>query len=404
MRILISGAGIAGLTVAYWLREYGFTPTIVERAPTLPIGGYKIDIRGAALQVIRRMGIYETVAAAATDMQRGVLVDKKGKTINEMSGDDFGQRVGEDLEIIRGTLCQILMDQVRNVEIIFDDSIQKISQSSESIQVEFKNNKQRAFDLLIGADGLHSNVRQQVFGDESHFARDLGLYLCVFTVPNFLNLDRTEMQYTEFGKMVAIWSSRGDTNAKACFAFTAPPASIDPRNRAQQQQLVQTTFQGMGWIGPELLEMMPNAPDFYFDSATQICMNHWSQNRVTLVGDAAYCASPMSGQGSSLALIGSYVLAGELALTSGDYRSAFNHFEQEMAPFVHVNQALGIRAAKLMRSHEKKTLFMMIHEQILRIAPGRLIKFYINRASRRINHAANAIVLKTYSPPPKKLD
>lgn len=397
MRVLISGAGIAGLTVAYWLREYGFTPTIVERAPTLLTGGYKIDVRGTALQVLRRMGIYEAVAAAATDMQLGVLVDKEGKTLSEMSGDAFGQRVGEDLEIIRGTLCQILMDQIPNVEIIFDDSIQKISQSSESVYVEFKKNKPRTFDLVIGADGLHSNVRQQVFGNESHFARDLGLYLCVFNVPNFLNLDRVEMQYTELGKMVAIWSSKGDSNAKACFAFTSS-VSVDPRARDQQQQLVRTTFQEMKWIVPQLLETMLSAPDFYFDSTTQICMDHWFQDRVVLLGDAAYCASPMSGQGSSLALIGSYVLAGELAQASGNYRTAFTHFEQEMTPFVKLNQALGIRAAKLMRSNEKRTLFMMIHEQIMRIAPGRLIEYYINRATRRINHAANAITLKDYFP------
>src|SRR5262249_48927233 len=176
MRVLISGAGIAGLTVAYWLRRYGFNPTIVERAPSLPTGGYKIDVRGTALQVLRRMGIHDAVAAASTDMQGALLVDKDGKAIKEMSGDAFGHRVSEDVEIVRGTLCRILMDHISGAEFIFDDSIQAISQSSDRVQVKFTKNSPREFDLVIGADGLHSNVRGLVFGDESRFVRGLGLY------------------------------------------------------------------------------------------------------------------------------------------------------------------------------------------------------------------------------------
>jgi 2-polyprenyl-6-methoxyphenol hydroxylase-like FAD-dependent oxidoreductase len=204
MRVLISGAGIAGLTVAYWLRLYGFSSTIVERAPSLLTGGYKIDVRGTALQVLRRMRIHDAVVAASTDMQGALLVDRDGKVINKMSGDAFGHRVGEDVEIVRGTLCQILMDNVSEAEFIFGDSIQAISQYSDRVQVEFTKNSPREFDLVIGADGLHSNVRGIVFGDESRFVRELGLYLCVYTVSNYLNLDRLEMQYSELGRVAAI--------------------------------------------------------------------------------------------------------------------------------------------------------------------------------------------------------
>jgi 2-polyprenyl-6-methoxyphenol hydroxylase-like FAD-dependent oxidoreductase len=189
-------------------------------------GGYKIDVRGTALQVLRRMGIHDAVIAASTDMQGALLVDKDGKVVNKMSGDEFGHRVGEDLEIVRGTLCQILMDRISDAEFIFGDSIQAISQSSDRVRIEFTKNSPREFDLAIGADGLHSNVRRIVFGDESGFVRDLGLYLCVYTVPNYLNLDRLEMQYSELGRVAAIWSSRGDANAKACFGFAAPSVHI----------------------------------------------------------------------------------------------------------------------------------------------------------------------------------
>jgi 2-polyprenyl-6-methoxyphenol hydroxylase-like FAD-dependent oxidoreductase len=396
MRILISGAGIAGLTVAYWLRRYGFTPTIVERAPSLLTGGYKIDVRGTALQVLRRMGIQDAVVAASTDMQGALLVDKDGNVINKMSGDAFGHRVGSDVEIVRGTLCRILMDHILDAEFIFGDSIQAISQSSGSVQVEFTTNGSREFDLVIGADGLHSNVRAIVFGEESRFLRELGLYLCVYTVPNYLTLDRLEMQYSELGRVAAIWSSHGDADAKACFGFIAP-VRVDLRDRAQQQQVLASVYRGIGWEVPSLLKLMAGAPDYYFDTAAQIRMAHWSQGRIVLVGDAGYCASPMSGQGTSLALIGAYVLAGELAAAASDHQAAFRQYEKEMQPFVVLNQSLGIKSANLMRSKEKRNVFTWLLEQMMRIAPGRAVKFFINRSTRRIHRAANAIALKDYS-------
>jgi 2-polyprenyl-6-methoxyphenol hydroxylase-like FAD-dependent oxidoreductase len=192
--------------------------------------------------------------------------------------------------------------------------------------------------------------------------------------------------------VAAIWSSRGDANAKACFGFVSPSV-IDLRNRAQQQQALTTVYQGIGWEVPKLLGMMPDAPDYYFDAAAQISMDRWSQGRVVLAGDAGYCASPMSGQGSSLALIGAYVLAGELAAASGAYQTAFQQYEKEMRPFVALNQALGMKAANLMRSKEKTNVMTWLLEQIMRIAP----RFFINRSTQRIHQAANAITLKDYS-------
>jgi 2-polyprenyl-6-methoxyphenol hydroxylase-like FAD-dependent oxidoreductase len=396
MRVLISGAGVAGLTAAFWLRHYGFAPTIVERSPALLTGGYKIDVRGTALQVLKRMEIHDVVVAAGTAMQGALLVDKDGKVINAMSGDAFGHRTGEDVEIIRGTLCQILMDHISDAEFIFGDSIQSISQSGDGVRVEFSRNSARQFDFVIGADGLHSNVRALVFGEETRFVHELGLYLCVYTVPNYLHLDRLEVQYSELGRVAAIWSSRGDANAKACFGFAAPSVHIDLRDKAQQQQVLKTVYDGIGWEVPRLLELMPGAPDLYFDAAAQIHMAQWSRGRVALAGDAGYCASPMSGQGTSLALIGAYVLVGELAAASGAYQTAFQRYEKEMRPFVALNQELAVKSAQLMQRKEKAVSTWLL-EQIMRLAPGRMIEFFIDRSTRRIQHAANAITLKDYA-------
>jgi 2-polyprenyl-6-methoxyphenol hydroxylase-like FAD-dependent oxidoreductase len=244
MRILTSGAGPAGLAAAYWLKRYGFSSTTVERAPSLLVGGYKIDVRGAAPQVLKQMGVHDAVIAAHTDMQGAVLVDKEGNVVNRMTGDDFGHRVSGDVEIVRGTLCQILRDHLGDAELLFDDTIQGITQSPEGTTVQFAKNGVCEFDLVIGADGLHSNVRRIVFGEESRFLRDLGLYLCVYSVPNYLKLDRTEIQYSELGRVAAIWSSRGDENVKACFGFAAPSLRNDLRDRVQQQQALRAVYEG----------------------------------------------------------------------------------------------------------------------------------------------------------------
>jgi 2-polyprenyl-6-methoxyphenol hydroxylase-like FAD-dependent oxidoreductase len=396
VKVLISGAGPAGLTIAYWLKRYGYAPTIVERSPSLQVGGYKIDVRGSALQVLKLTGVHDAVVAANTDMQGAMMVDKDGKVVNQMSGDDFGHRVGGDIEIVRGTLCEILRDHLGEVELLFGDTVQAITQSSGSAQVQFTKNGTREFDCVIGADGLHSNVRRIVFGEESRFLRDLGLYLCVYSVPNYLKLDRMEVQYSELGRIAAIWSSRGDAKAKACFGFVSH-APINLRDRAEQEQSLKKVYQGIGWEVPRLLEMMPEATDWYFDAAAQIEMPRWSQGRVALVGDAAYCASPMSGQGTSIAIIGAHVLAGELAAAAGEHARAFAEFESAMRPFIEANQALGLKSAKLMRAGERKSLSGRLLNALMRIMPGRMTEWIINRSTERIRQAANSIRLKDYS-------
>ena len=200
---------------------------------------------------------------------------------------------------------------------------------------------------MLGADGLHSNVRQLVFGDESQFLRDLGMYLCVYSVPNYLQLDRTEMQYSEVGRVAAIWATRDDPNAKACFGFAEADRQIDLHDRGQQEDALRSVYAGIGWEVPRLLELMPEATDWYFDVAAQVDLAEFARGRVALVGDAGYCASPMSGQGSSLALIGAYVLAGELAAASGDHRGRVRRVRPGDAPVHHHEPAARHRVGEV---------------------------------------------------------
>jgi 2-polyprenyl-6-methoxyphenol hydroxylase-like FAD-dependent oxidoreductase len=387
MDILISGAGVAGLTTAYWLRRYGYTPTIIERAGALVTGGYKIDVRGTALDVLHRMNAHDAVEAASTRLRGAQLVDREGRVIREMSGDDFGHRVGADLEIVRGDLCQVLREQAGDVEIRFGDRIDALDQTADGVNVNFHSGERSRFDLVIGADGLHSNVRRLVFGDAAQFLRDLGMYLCVYSVPNYLQLDRMEVQFSEVGRIAAIWSTRA-SDAKACFGFSARGRQIPMRDRAQQQAAVRAVYADLGWEVPRLLDLMSVATDWYFDIAAQVNLPQWSRGRVTLVGDAAYYASPMSGQGSSLALIGAYVLAGELAAATGDAAVAFAAYQREMQDFVTANQQLGIQAASFMTQELETTPAEL---------SGAEIESVIESSTNRIAVASNSITLRNYS-------
>ena len=393
--VLISGASIAGPTLAYWLRQYGFTPTVVERAPALREGGYKVDIRGSATGVLERMGLLGEVQRASTDMRGTSFVNRANKPIATMSADFFMGRTGDDAEIMRGDLARIIYAATQpDVEYLFGDSISALEQHDQGVDVTFAHGTPRRFDLVVGADGLHSNVRALAFGDEQRFARYLGSHIAIFTIPNYLDLDRWELFYSVPGKMVNIYSTRQSPEAKALFAFTTPPLSYSRQDTAQQKQILADAFRGVQWQVPRLLEYMREAPDFYFDSLSQIHMDTWSSGRAALVGDAAYCPSPASGQGTSLALVGAYVLAGELARAGGDHRTAYARYAKEMRGYVEQNLTLGQKMAKEMVPESRVQLWL--RNQMMRALPYLPKEVVTKNILEPLQQAANAITLKEY--------
>lgn len=324
--VLISGASIAGPALAYWLHRYGFAVTVVERAPAPRTGGYKVDIRGAAIEVAERMGILEDIQRASTDMRTGAYVNDDGKRIATLPADIFGARVGRDDEIMRGDLARILHERTRaDVEYFFGDSITSITPVTDGaagVDVTFEHAAPRHFDLVVGADGLHSTVRRLAFGPEEQFVRHLGAYISAFSMPNELGLDREELYHALPGRLICAYSSAGDPAAKGLLVFRSPRLRYDHRDPRQQLALLDAAFEGVGveaapargWGQvPRMLEAAREAGDLYFDGMQLIEMDRWSHGRVVLLGDAAHCPSPASGQGTGMALVGAYVLAGELA-------------------------------------------------------------------------------------------
>lgn len=391
--ILISGASIAGTSMAYWLRRYGFNPTVVERAPAIREGGYKVDIRGAALEAVERMGVMDAVLAASTEMTVATHYDAKGRKVATMDAALFGGREGADAEIMRGDLNEIFYDLTKDsVEYLFGDSIASISEDGT---VTFESGLTRTFDLVIGADGVHSNTRGIIFGDEKQFAHDLGYYISICSVPNHLGLDREEAVHVAPGRTANVYSTKQTSGAKALFLWSSEPLDYTYSDVEQQKKLLADAMAGVQWEVPKLLESVRDSRDFYFDSLTQIKMDRWSKGRVALIGDAAYCASPASGQGTSLAIVGAYVLAGELAAAAGDHEAAFDAYQREMAVFVEANQKLGPTNVKGMVVPSKFMVWFTV--RMLKLMPHMPGKDgIIERITGPIRVAANSITLKNY--------
>lgn len=342
-RILISGASISGPALGYWLQRYGFEVTIVELAPTIRIGGYKIDIRGKAVEVMKKMGLYEKARQLSIVMLSGTILDEKGKVIDEIAGEYMGMHVGDDIELWREDLNRVLYDATFECcEYMFSDSIKSITQNNSEITVEFLSGQSRQFDILVGADGIHSNVRSLVFGDESLFSHNLGDYfVAICSVKTNLNLDRHEVFYSKIDKLFNIYCAKAGEDAKELFVFRAPGLTYDYKNVKEQKEIVSKVYSDAEWEIPNMLKAMNQSSDFYFDEVKQIRMDKWFKDRTIVIGDAAFSPCLASGQGTSLALVGAYVLAGELMLADGDYSTAFAEFEKEMRLFVDVNQKVG---------------------------------------------------------------
>lgn len=342
-RVLVAGASIAGPALAHWLRRRGAEVTVVERTPGLRPGGQAVDARGVAKEAIRRMGLDAAVRAARTDTAGAYTVDADGNVLETYRADeDGGDGYIAEIEILRGDLSQVLYDDTRDgVEYVFGDRIAGLVQDADGVDVTFAGGDRRRFDLVVGADGLHSALRAMVFGPRERFVRHLGLVLAFYSVPNEFGLDRWVLEYKEPGRSALLRPIQDATRAMAMFSFAAAEFDVDHRDIEAQKRLLREQVTGLGWLTPRLLAHLDDTPDFYLDQVAQVVMDRWSSGRVGLLGDAAFSASPMSGAGTGLALVGAYLLAGELAGSGWDAEAGFAAYERQMRPYVEANQEIG---------------------------------------------------------------
>jgi 2-polyprenyl-6-methoxyphenol hydroxylase-like FAD-dependent oxidoreductase len=359
MRVLISGAGIGGPTLAYWLKRYGMTPTLVERAPRLRTGGYVIDFWGAGFEVASRMELLPDLLRTGYSVRDVRVVDRNGRKVSGFPAAAFARAVGSGFTSLRrGDLAAAIYAALGDtIEAIFGDTITRIEQTADDVQVTFEQHGPRAFDLVVGTDGLHSRVRELVFGPENQFERYLGIKVAAFEAAGYRPRDElVYMMYPQVGQEVSRFSMRND---KTMFLFTfADPDPASPVDLAGQKALLRERFANGGWECPQILETLDAAPDLYFDRVSQIEMNDsWSNGRVTLVGDSAFCVSLLGGQGSALAMTAAYILAGELHRAEGRHGPAFAQYQRRFAPFVAMKQRAARRFAGTFAPKSAVSLF-----------------------------------------------
>ncbi len=400
--ILISGAGIGGPALAYWLSRHNYMVTIVEKAPAVRTGGYRIDIRGTAVSVIRQMGLLHKIKEEATDMLGSSIVNRDGKRIVNMDDPNlFGMREGDDIEIMRGDLVNILYNITKeDTTYLFNDSIAAINENADGVTVTFKSGAVKNYDLVVAADGLHSKVRKLVFGEEQAFIKNMGASICIFTMSNQFNIDRWELTYHAAGKIINVYSTHNGAEAKVFMMYRSGFETQRYHSIQQQKEAVAQQFNNAGWKADVILQGMYQAKDFYFDILGQVQMNELHKGRVVLLGDAGYCPSPASGQGSSMALVGAYVLAGELAAAGDDYRRGFMNYQEQMKTYVAANQQLGIEVLKeMVPASARQVWFQNRMLRLILALPWRekLIRGMLKKVQKSVTSAANGIRLKAYS-------
>ena len=349
LRVLISGAGIAGPTLAFWLARAGARVTVVERAPAQRKAGQNIDIRGAGLEVVRRMQLEDAIRSKTTQEQGIAFVDGKNRKRAEFPVDPSGKGVTftSEVEILRGDLTQILYDATREeVEYLFGDYVTSITEQDDIVSVGFaKGTQKRDFDIVVAADGLGSSTRALAFGDgEKNAVRSLGQYTSYFTIP-YAESDGTWARWYNAPRGRSIFL-RPDGTVDTTRAFLSIMSTSDRLAEATrldtktQKSLMRELFDDAGWEAPRVLAGMDGSPDFYMQTNAQVEMDRWCCGRTALLGDAGYCPSPISGMGTTLAIVGAYVLAGEIARHPRDHEAAFAAYDRLMRPFVDKAQSL----------------------------------------------------------------
>lgn len=348
MKVAISGAGIAGPTLAYWLRRSGHEPCLIERSPQLRTGGYVIDFWGVGYDIAERMGLAAQLDATGYKVGEVRLVDARGRRVGGFPTGGFRRVLdGRFTSLPRGDLAAMLYATVADdVETVFGDSITALHPDSSGVQVELRSGRSRRFDLVIGAGGLHSPVRRLAFGPDTQFERDLGYRVAAFEALGYR--PRDELVYVSYGlpgRMLSRFTMRDDRTMFLFICTTEEMDSTDPAGPDEVKVLLHNVFSDAGWECSQILEALDRAGDVYFDRVSQIWMDRWSNGRVMLIGDAAAAVSLLAGEGTGLAMLEAYLLAGELHRASSDFSAAFDRYHRMLRPFIEHKQRSAQRFA-----------------------------------------------------------
>ncbi|MEU5409938.1 FAD-dependent monooxygenase [Nocardia asteroides] len=341
LHVLVSGGGIAGNAVALQLLRNGIRTTVVERATAPRPGGQAVDLRGPSKEAAERMGLMAGIAKYQLEERGMAYVDGDGKVYARMAMEDFdGLGAIADIEITRGDLNQVLLDELAAtdsglLDYRYGEWIERIDQDATGAAVTFASGATERFDLVVGADGVHSATRRLAFGPEEQFSTNLGGYGAFFTMPSPPDVEPGwfEMRLIP-GAMIGIRPDADPATCKAIITLRTDPDPALRRDVEAQRALLRRTLADAGWRAPAILAAMDSATDFYFDEVARVDVPELSAGRVTLIGDAGYCGSPMTGMGTAMAIVGAYVLAAEIAATPADLAGAQQRYQDKITPFL----------------------------------------------------------------------
>jgi 2-polyprenyl-6-methoxyphenol hydroxylase-like FAD-dependent oxidoreductase len=347
MKIVINGAGIAGPNLAYWLKKAGHEPLLVEAAPQLRSGGYIIDFWGIGYDIAERMGLLTQIREQGYQVREVRFVNRHGRKSGGFGVDVFRRLTnGRFTSLKRSDLAATIYGALEGkVETIFGDSVAEIQNEGTHARVSFDHASSRKVDLVIGADGLHSRVRQLAFGPEGAFEVSLGYHVAAFEAKGYR--PRDELVYITHGipgRQISRFSMRDD-NTLFLFVFRDEYLTTEPSTDSERKSVLTDVFADIGWEGQRILGALQNASEIYFDRVSQIRMERWAKGRTALVGDAAACVSLLAGEGTGLAMAEAYVLAGELRNCRGDYAAAFARYQERLKPFLNRKQEAAAKFA-----------------------------------------------------------
>ncbi|MBN9306605.1 MAG: hypothetical protein BGO82_13360 [Devosia sp. 67-54] len=340
-KILVSGGGIAGCCLAWWLRRYGYAVTIVEQAAEPRAGGYVIDFWGLGYRVAEKMGLVDELRRSDLVIEEFRVVDRNGRKI---SGID--QRALQDIaggrimSLQRSAVASALYHALDDdVSVRFGDSVATLTEHPDGVEVTFRSGAHEGYDLVVGADGLHSAVRHLAFGEQAEYERFLGYYVAAFSAHDYPHRDpHVYVTYGEPGKQIWRVTMDDETTVFLLVFADASPQGIPMHDPAQQKEILARRYARSGWETPDMLRALAATTDLYFDRVSQIVMPRWTKGRVALIGDACACPSLLAGEGSAMAMAEAYTLAGELHAASGDHAAAFAAYEQLLRPYVERKQ------------------------------------------------------------------
>jgi 2-polyprenyl-6-methoxyphenol hydroxylase-like FAD-dependent oxidoreductase len=347
MNILVVGAGVAGPTLAFWLHRFGFQPTLLERAPAPRTGGYIVDFWGAGFDVADRMGVLPAILERGYQIREVRLVGDDGRRVGGFGADVFGQFMsGRFTSVRRSDIAQVVMEALDpSIEQILGDELASLEAHADGVEVTLRRGGRRRFDLVIGADGLHSSVRSLAFSGADRSEKFLGYEVAAFMVDGYPRRDDlVYVLHSDPGRQVGRFAMRDDRTL-FLFVWARDEVGVLPTEPRDQIAYVTERFRSARWECPAILEAIRDCPEPYLDRVSQVRMDRWAQGRVALVGDAAYCVSLLAGQGTALAMVGAYVLAGELHAAAGNHEVAFAAYERRLGAFLKHKQQAAERFA-----------------------------------------------------------